>query len=305
MTDNSTQATDANQGGEARQGWPVGEFGLSLEFCEGAARSIDWAEAAGDDCEGWRVILPPITPDIVDEYAPATLAYWIEENGEPERGGEAPDGLREEFEGTQEFDEWRASFDPVMSYVWPVSLSYGHAGTEEAARLISEFAPACSLIEFSEEMGALIWGDGSDAPEYGIALSGGGMDLSDELALAYMACGCVPPYRLLSGLHQIGESAREALERSGAPIRQAYAKAASHARHKADNLDREAARLFGEPQPQPLADAARKALAVLAYGVALNGGPEVDSIWREPAQMLARALGDTGANVWPEEEAGA
>ncbi len=93
------------------------------------------------------------------------------------------------------FYEWKDGYWPMMNAVWPIALPYG-ADAEEIAGRIEQVAGCVSLVAFDE--------DSDDAPsgcpEHALALTGGGMDLSPQLAVAYVAAGVVPPLRMLRNL---------------------------------------------------------------------------------------------------------
>ena len=71
---------------------------------------------------------------------------------------------------------------PTMNYFWP--LPDFHGDTQEAARKLNEAGVALCLVWTLDEY---------DADEYGLALTGGGMDLSWDICRAYMALGFMPP----------------------------------------------------------------------------------------------------------------
>jgi hypothetical protein len=217
----------------------VPHLGLSLQFVTADAMRVDWSELYQDGDE-YDVALPCPTYGDVAERAPELMEAWFNDGpGTP--GGREPlrDEHAEEFGRTNAFHEWADSYHPAMNYAWPVSLGYGGPSVEEAAALINRHAGNCTLVSFSE--GHSPWGDDSDAPDYAIALTGGGMDLSDHLAVAYLCCGCVPPERILSGLSSFtGCNASGRLTANKELLAQAYARAAEYFRNRADRLGREA-----------------------------------------------------------------
>lgn len=79
---------------------------------------------------------------------------------------------------------------PMMNYFWPV---HNRGNLEEMAVSIADL-PLC-VVEFE------------DSGEIGLALTGGGMDLSWEIAEAYIRLGYRPPVSLdLPGMSGRGES---------------------------------------------------------------------------------------------------
>ncbi len=67
---------------------------------------------------------------------------------------------------------------PMMDFFYPLP-HFDHLGTDEAAKLIVDL-PLCVI--YVEDMN-----------EYGLALTGGGMDLSWEICEAYMRLNYLPP----------------------------------------------------------------------------------------------------------------
>lgn len=131
----------------------------------------------------------------------------------------------EQFKDSQEFYEWKDRYEPMMNFIWPVDLGYG-VEPEEAAALIDQFAGSTTLVYIQ------------DLDTHAIALSGGGMDLSWDIATAYLCCGCLPPVSLLYRLPRMCETYRE---RHHILLTECSAKAADFLRSRADNLLAESA----------------------------------------------------------------
>lgn len=102
----------------------------------------------------------------------------------------------EKFRYSQEYYEWQDRFEPMMDFIWPVNLAYG-VTDEEAAGLIDKYAGSTSLVYVR------------DLDTHAIVLTGGGMDLTWDIATAYLCCGCIPPLLLLSALPKMCETYRE------------------------------------------------------------------------------------------------
>lgn len=197
--------------------------------------------------ERYEIVLPPVTLDAVRERGDDVFQAFYERNADDH---EARDGqgielfiqrlkededlfeeLVDEFRETDSYEEWRDGFEPMMNFYWPVTLAYG-VTAEKAAGLMDEFASVCTLVKMEE----------SDDDEYGIALSGGGMNLSDKLAVAYLCCGSIPPARLLRSLNGVID--RSYLDVVGEALAMAYKEAADWLRREATILDTEAAAVF-------------------------------------------------------------
>lgn len=223
-------------------------FGFSLQWIDADARQVDWSELSlGDD---YDAILPVPTCADVREHAPELADSWFPGGAEPDGGWSSAltDDEAEEFEDSDGWQDWRDGFAPMMNYAWPVSLAYDGPDAATAAGLIERFAPACVLIELQDDARERLYGDDRDAPEYAIALTGGGMDLSDDIAAAYLACGCVPPSRLLAGLSGVISPEKAVM----LPLREAYERAADHLEFRAERMRKECARIHGDPEPRAM-----------------------------------------------------
>ncbi len=225
---------------------------LDLSLANIDARSVNVEWNARENCDpddvcgvplcyesDYELILPAPTYGDADAYAADLLSPTQRKTAAKSPDRPLPDALREAFEVSDGYYEWRAGFDPMMNYVWPVDIAY-QVTTETVAALINEFAPTCTLVEFTsaDKIGA----------DYGIALSGGGMNLSDQLAIAYLCCGCVPPADLLASVPGVIDGGK--LKQCGAALRKAYARAAVHYKQRAARMKEEAARIAAKLKPK-------------------------------------------------------
>lgn len=214
---------------------------LSMACVTTASQRIeDWTETLypEDGREGAEIVLPPVTYGAISERAADLLTKAQERTADRFPDREAPRDLAERFEETEGFHEWKAAFDPMMNFVWPVALPY-RADVEQVAALLQEFCPVITLVSF-----------GDDSPyceeEHGFALSGGGMNLADQIATAYLCAGVVPPSELLESLAGvIGDYQRNKV---GPVLRKAYQRAAEYHAHRVKAIRREAARVFAKPK---------------------------------------------------------
>ncbi len=133
---------------------------LSACFIDATATNIDWREAFGEDCEGWRAF-EAVECDECSELRVCN-GYGEEHCCDLDPEGES------DCEGVF------YSEGPMMNYWYPVEVD----DLDEAAKAIA-YLPLC-LVEFR---------DGSQ----GLALTGGGMDLTWEIAEAYITLGFLPP----------------------------------------------------------------------------------------------------------------
>lgn len=152
--------------------------------------TTEWAPSGciGDDNSG-ALEIEPVYPEVTAQRARAIL----EDHGiAPEReDGESDEDYAErcleDFEGSDAESEWCDGFFPMMNAAWPVDLAYG-ADPETVAGRIDDLAGAVSLVRVESE---------NFPTEYALALTGGGMDLTDHLIRAYVCCGSVPPLDLM------------------------------------------------------------------------------------------------------------
>lgn len=123
---------------------------------------VDWSETIGEDCEGWR-------------------AYEVQKCDECGEyvcsGGRLGEDRHCDIEDESECDGYLNFDGPLMNYFYPCDFRRV-GGIEAAAEAIKD--TACVAVELR---------DGST----GFALAGGGMDLTWDIASAYVVCGQLPP----------------------------------------------------------------------------------------------------------------
>lgn len=151
--------------------------------------AMDWqaVNENGGNYDGVAVAFPAITESILDDYWPE-WQEWQNESPLSDYDGDRDAWLADAVDAFEESDsvhEWRDSFFPVMNFAWPIRLR-ADPDRRELAGLLDAMAGCVTLVTI-------------DDSDY-LALTGGGMDLSWNLCAAYVACGCMPPLRLLRGL---------------------------------------------------------------------------------------------------------
>lgn len=181
------------------------EKSINMDWQDLFSNSVEYGEAGQVE-----IILPHPDENVLDDY-------WYDWADHCES---LEDGLAEFEEQTigveTGYDQWTDSLHPVMNYAYPVDLRYG-AGPREVATKIQELAGCVTLIEI-------------DGKHY-LALTGGGMDLSPQICMAYIACGVMPPLQFLRDLPRFAGS-------KTAPILlQAMERASEVLRFSADQLD--------------------------------------------------------------------
>lgn len=147
---------------------------LNCDAIDVTPQTIDWQEAMGENMEGWRSFecstcdgcgrsVVVSSPGECECREAMPTVYIANESGDDSDG-----------EVDNECDATVYNEGPQMNYFYPVRLS----DCEDAARLIARL-PLC-VVEFE---------DGRT----GLALTGGGMDLSWEICEAFIALGYFPP----------------------------------------------------------------------------------------------------------------
>jgi hypothetical protein len=144
---------------------------LRCDALNSAPIDFDWREAFGDDGDGWR----SWEAQACDECG----ALLVLGPGEGDTRHTDVD-LTSTCEGSVS-----AAEGPMMNYYYPVPL---RGAPESAARKLAHL-PLCVV-----EVGG----------SYGLALTGGGMDLSWEICEAFMLLGYLPPVHFASGLPMMG-----------------------------------------------------------------------------------------------------
>ena len=145
---------------------------LNCDAVEMKPHTIDWQERLGEDLEGWRAF-EAFTCDecgrtvVCSSLGECECRDMLHEVTVTEEDGSESEE-RNTCRGTMTLE------GPMMSYWYPVRID----DCEEAALKIAHL-PLC-VVEFE---------DG----ETGLALTGGGMDLSWEIAEAFIVLGYWPP----------------------------------------------------------------------------------------------------------------
>ena len=180
--------------------------GLSYECIDVDAVRIDWQESAGENCDGWQAFeafegesgfirvlgcgdsstdqdidddeLGEQFDDCFPDVDPDSVVEKRDDDGDETTAIEA-------WRFQVENDDEQIAEGPMMNFYWPLGRS---VDPQEAARDIRRL-PLC-VVEFGEAM------IDRGAPEYALALTGGGTDLSWEIAEAYIRLGYLPPVAL-------------------------------------------------------------------------------------------------------------
>lgn len=188
---------------------------LYVETLLATSRAFEWnvntnseyGELSSDDfgSELWRAVAAENTIDALDEYdsdwrektvkaafeALVIDATVTAESDDDENLAELAEDHFDEYETA--IDQFRDSFHPAMNFVWPLdSVDNARHSEQDLADMVAQ-AGCCVLVQIGDE--------------YGIALTGGGMDLSDHIVRAYVNCGYMPPLRLIENAYSWGQLA--------------------------------------------------------------------------------------------------
>jgi hypothetical protein len=135
--------------------------------------------------------MPTITDDILEQYYPnyhddmpsdldVYCAIALEEYVE---------SVSDSFQQSDSFFDWEQDFEPHTSWFYPVPLtSYQEksASLTKIATNISKWSGNVTLLECEGE--------------YYLTFNASGMNLSWDMAAAFIACGFIPPLKVLESL---------------------------------------------------------------------------------------------------------
>lgn len=153
---------------------------LKIDNAFASPQRFDWSEIGNlRDL----VVIPEVSLSDLQAYSFSPDELRDAGHGVPDDEGEAFAYALSAFQSSEEAEDWNNGFIPVMSVLWPCSF----ASPEQAAAAFRREMLACTVIR----------GEAHGAEISGIALTGGGMDLSDHLAAAYILCGQVPPVSVM------------------------------------------------------------------------------------------------------------
>jgi hypothetical protein len=198
---------------------PTDASRLGLRYRDASALTVDWDQIRSENEDG-VVVHPRPDADVLREYG--------FDGGHDLTTEDGLNAAIEEFEQSDAYFEWKDGNEPAMNYLWPCEPAYG-TSMEKAAQLIASHGGATCLVSYQ-----------LDGEKYvGIAMTGGGMNLSHDLAAAYVCAGHTPPLELmdnaLSQIDQMSSAVRPLVVESAARIVESL-------RSSADRLEERAAR---------------------------------------------------------------
>lgn len=148
---------------------------------------FDWRKVDGLPS---LVVMPQPGIDDLEQFSFSPDDLADQGHDVPEGEDEALEYAVSVFREAPEFRDWREAFLPAMAVLWPCQVK---VSVEEAAEAMRRESLACAILK----------GEINGTEVSGIVLTGGGMDLSDHIAAAYVLCGQIPPVTVLeSALRQ-------------------------------------------------------------------------------------------------------
>jgi len=132
-------------------------------------------------------VIPKVTLSDLDEHDFTPDDLVNQGIDVPDDEDDAFDFAVEQFRYSDAYYEWEGKLRPNGENYWLWHCE-PQIGDQELADRIHEMGLNCCYVN----------GDHMGRTYQGFILTGGGMDLSDELAMAYISAGCVPPRELLS-----------------------------------------------------------------------------------------------------------
>lgn len=191
---------------------------LSADALESTSVRIDWSEARGEGMEGWRSFEAERCEEC-GEYVVLDAGQGDEEHRYLDSDSNCH-GVVSTVNG------------PMMNYFYPVKID----DCEEAARAIDNL-PLC-VVQFE---------DGKTA----LALTGGGMDLSWEIAEAFIRIGYLPPLAFTRLPAMAGKTLNTRTRTVLAACVRSNRVAISQARMNLNDLDRTREHIREHEQKQP------------------------------------------------------
>lgn len=219
-----------------------------LSYTEGKVLTVDWRELMGEDCEGYRSAEAVDRAEVAEAVELPACVLGVA--GVPEELV-AINGLVDLYEYQEAIEEAADAVDeymaadvtvemdscqgPMMNYVY--TLPHFRGDLDAASKLNG----CICLVEFSPE------NQDKGLPEFGLALTGGGMDLSWVIAGAYVDLGYRPPASVVSRLPEFaGDTMTERKALIIQAMREECERRIQWARNDSKALDHIAAYLKGE-----------------------------------------------------------
>lgn len=147
---------------------------LSYDSIDAQSASYDWTEGYA---ERWDTIQPDFSDiELVKKFLD------MQGHEHKDQGASETDEEYERRSTEQAEEVWRTDEfgHPMMNYYYPFHLRHGADPSELQMKMFIEGGSTCLVMVEEEPV---------------IALTGGGMDLSWDICLAYILCGNFPPVR--------------------------------------------------------------------------------------------------------------
>lgn len=152
--------------------------------------------------EANSVVYPEPRLSDLEEYDMGPDALRAEGLDVPEDEDDAVDFAIEHFKEQDVYYEWKDSHQPMMMCIWPVD----HVSDQQA--LAQALADEDLAVVYVDGTGTTLRLDDDskydtlDMDLQGFMLTGGGMNLADHLAMAYILADYIPPAALLESAYR-------------------------------------------------------------------------------------------------------
>lgn len=118
----------------------------------------------------------------------------------PEDEDDALDFALDHFKQQDVYYEWKDTHQPMMMYIWPVDYVDDES---KLAQLLADEDLACVYVDGTAKLRVEDSRYDTVEVEYkGFMLTGGGMNLADHLAMAYILADYIPPAALLESAYR-------------------------------------------------------------------------------------------------------
>jgi CheY-like chemotaxis protein len=142
-----------------------------------------------------NVVFPEPTLSVLENYgvAPDDLRK-LDDMFVPEDEDDALEYAIDRFkEDDHIYYEWKDTNQPIMMYIWPVDYV---SNPQVLANLLEEEGLAVVYVDGTAKLD-LAEGGTADIEHKGFMFTGGGMNLADHLAMAYILADYIPPDAIL------------------------------------------------------------------------------------------------------------
>lgn len=225
---------------------------LSVQAVHATPTNVDWSERRGEDGDGeatfryWQAFEYPVSEGsevtlVTDSQGGNSLVLhgdvydewdtYVEDHTDDETDQFVGALTEDDFEGLRDVEPYEYGAEgPMMNYWYPIDESEGSYRTYDPERAAVKIVdtPLC-VVQVGNE--------------YGLALTGGGMDLSWEICEAFVALGMLPPTHFADLPRMAGKSNEDDSRLVVAAMRRSLIFERDNAQYRLERLERLAADL--------------------------------------------------------------